>query len=328
MQNESNLKFEQKEKTNPEIEIGNPHDIEGLLLFSILQNKDSYISNSISSRIRTTNLRIVKNSYFLNKSSKRNIGIININLQKSINAYEIEYLNLVNILSKLGGLFSALKVICSFLSRIFVKPSLAFELFDDIFLKKNFGDDDKDDNNDFNDEGKQIINIKKENNTKENDIDFNTNIKNLNQIDNYSEVLNKSEELLDNKIKTSYKVSSYNSININSDSSQSKTSGNKKTKLKERKFLFYYCYKKEKENIIAMTSYFDKTFDYRNYFKRMIDIEKIKTILTHKNENDKEFILKKFSLIELKEMNYSTYNRHHLMENYLKIKEIKENNSV
>jgi len=77
-----------------------------------------------------------------------------------------------------------------------------------------------------------------------------------------------------------------------------------------------------------MTSYFDKTFDYRNYFKRMIDIEKIKTILSHKNEIDEEFVLKKFSLNELKEMDYSSYNRYLLMKNYLKIKEIKENNSV
>jgi len=96
----------------------------------------------------------------------------------------------------------------------------------------------------------------------------------------------------------------------------------KKSETKKKTFLFLIfrcCFKRDKDKLIAMNPYFDKAFDLRNYFKRLIDIEKIKTILSSKNDKDKEFILKKFNPHELEQMNFNIYDQELLFKFYQRI---------
>jgi len=61
-----------------------------------------------------TNLNFVSFNQFLNSNKQEDllIGSIQIKLSNAITTYEIEYINFVIILSKLGGLFSFLKFVC------------------------------------------------------------------------------------------------------------------------------------------------------------------------------------------------------------------------
>jgi len=51
----------------------------------------------------------------------------------------------------------------------------------------------------------------------------------------------------------------------------------------------------------------------------MIDIEKIKTNLSHRSEKDKEFLLKKFNQDEVEQMNYNLYEKELFLNCYLDI---------
>ena len=46
-------------------------------------------------------------------------------------------------------------------------------------------------------------------------------------------------------------------------------------------FLLMLFNKKNNDKVSALNSLYNKVFDFKNYFKKMIAIEKIKTILAH-----------------------------------------------
>ena len=219
-------------------------------------------------------------------------------------------------MSKVGGLLSSLKLVGLFITRMFGELTFKFELFDEVFSKPSNEDKDKDKDsnisnvkyvsnvNAVNTENtyKENTDINRESNRERNSERESNNIKNI----SISEETHKSLNL----------VSLINESNTYSDRSFASNSSSKKKK-NEIKPINCCCFHKDRDKIKAMNSYFDKTFDVRNYFKRMIDIEKIKTILSSKKETDKEFLLKKFNRNELEEFNFNIYERKLLLNYYL-----------
>jgi len=258
---------------------------------SIIYYKDNYFSNEINNKIKLNNV-ILDSQKSIEKDDDDNSSLasIVISYEKQMNVYEIEYTNIVGILSKVGGLLSTLKFIGTLLTSPFGEPSLKFEIINDVFQKLN-----KDEKCNTTSNTIDIIDINNEIKTE--------NSKNL--LSNYS-INYKSN---DNEKKD---------CNLKSLNDSANSVVTKKAKLKQRNFICSCCYKKDKDKIIALNSYFDKAIDIRNYFKRLTDIEKIKAILSNKNEKDKEFIFKKFNQDELEELNFNVYERELILKLYQK----------
>jgi len=269
---------------------------------SIIYNKDNYFANGVNSKIKLNNL-ILDNRSNNKESSRTNyLGGVFITYEKLINVYEIEYINILGILSTVGGLLSTLKFLGNLITSSLREPSLKFEILNDIFQNLNQNENSNKTTSTIN-----IIDTMIINNNESNENEYKTD-KTINLLSDNNDKCDDKDNEYHNKDSSLFSINDLSNSVIT-----------KKTKIQRRNFICRCCYKKDKDKLIALNSYFDKAIDVRNYFKRLIDIEKIKTILSYKNENDKEFIIKRFNTNELEEVNFNIYERELLLKLYQKM---------
>ena len=191
-------------------------------------------------------------------------------------------------MSNVGGLLSTLKFLGFVFTSSFGESRLNYEIFNDLFQKQE--------------KGSNVIDVTHSTQSKPKQIEI--------------------KETFDNsKVNNENNISLINERNMTSNNNKiyyvkDNLTVIKKTKINHWNLIFSCCYKKDKDKLNAIHNYFDKSFDIRNYFKRLIDIEKIKAILSYKSEKSKEFIFRKFTQKELEEMNFNSYEKELLLKFY------------